>query len=42
MIGANYNDQVVEEYFETGEFKHPFIHFKSEHGKLLLKMILKK
>ncbi len=39
MIGANYNDQVIEEYFETLEFKHHFIHFKSEHGKLVKKIL---
>ena len=41
LIGAAYNDEVLNEYFETGKFIHQFIHIKNEHGKLLFQMILK-
>ena len=35
IIGVDYNDQVIEEYFDTGKYNHSFIHVKSHHGKLL-------
>ena len=41
MIGIDYNDQVVEEYFEKGKFYHNFIHVLSQHGQILFQMILK-
>ena len=41
IIGVDYNDQVIEEYFDTGKYNHSFIHVKSHHGKLLFQMVLK-
>ena len=41
MIGIDYNDQVIEEYFDKGKFEHNFIHVLSEHGQILFQMILK-
>ena len=41
MIGIDYNDQVIEEYFEKGKFEHNFIHVLSQHGQILYQMILK-
>ena len=41
MIGIDYNDQVVEEYFDKGKFNHNFIHVLSQHGQILFQMILK-